>query len=155
MERHDVRQRVTRIFCGRKAGAIGGYWRGSRKGGSISIVYFGLTLWWRRFRLLLRKGLPSRPPPVTQRPPLSSPKKITEKQRNPFPSHVWHSSSRTAKLAAGLFSRDIIAQTLSGFLNSAPSTNPSSSGRPCAPQERPARTASKNRTHGRVRRTAG
>jgi hypothetical protein len=42
-----VRQRVTRIFCGRKAGAIGGHWRGSRKGGSISIVYFGLTLWWR------------------------------------------------------------------------------------------------------------
>jgi hypothetical protein len=42
-----VRQRVTRIFCGCKAGAIGGHWRGSRKRGSISIVYFGLTLWWR------------------------------------------------------------------------------------------------------------
>jgi hypothetical protein len=43
-----VRQRVTRIFCGRKAGAIGGHWRGAHgRVGSISIVYFGLTLWWR------------------------------------------------------------------------------------------------------------
>jgi hypothetical protein len=35
-----VRQRVTRIFCGRKAGADRRILAGSRKGGSISIVYF-------------------------------------------------------------------------------------------------------------------